>query len=77
MIDLKGKTVLITGGSRSIGREAALLFARAGADVGITYHTRVADAEAVARDVRALGRKLQPFREGPDISHRERCPRSR
>jgi 3-oxoacyl-[acyl-carrier protein] reductase len=57
MIDLKGKTVLITGGSRSIGREAALLFARAGADVGITFHTRVADAEAVARDVRALGRK--------------------
>lgn len=57
MIDLTGKTVLITGGSRSIGRAAALLFARAGADVGITFHTRVADAEAVAREVRGLGRK--------------------
>jgi 3-oxoacyl-[acyl-carrier protein] reductase len=57
MIDLKGKTVLITGGSRSIGRAAALLFARAGADVGITFHTRVADAEAVAREIRTLGRR--------------------
>jgi 3-oxoacyl-[acyl-carrier protein] reductase len=57
MIDLTGKTALITGGSRSIGRAAALLFARAGADVGITYHTRVAEAEAVAREIRAMGRK--------------------
>jgi len=57
MISLAGKTALITGGSRGIGRATALLFARAGADVGISYLSRVADAEAVERAVRGLGRR--------------------
>jgi 3-oxoacyl-[acyl-carrier protein] reductase len=57
MISLAGKRILITGGSRGIGRAAAILCARAGADVGITYHTRRAEADAVAREVRALGRR--------------------
>lgn len=57
MIDLRGKSVLITGGSRGIGRAAALLFAKAGADVGISYHVRAAEAEAVVGEVRALGRR--------------------
>jgi len=57
MISLTGKRILVTGGSRGIGRATALLCARAGADVGITYHTRRADADKVAREVRALGRR--------------------
>lgn len=57
MISLAGRTVVITGGSRGIGRAAALLCARAGADVGITYHTRVAEAEQVVAQIRAMGRK--------------------
>lgn len=64
MISLSGQRVLITGGSRGIGRAAAQLFARAGADVGITYHTRTAEAEAVSRDIRAMGRKA--FHSGGD-----------
>lgn len=57
MIDLAGRTVLITGGSRGIGRAAALLFARAGADVAISYHSRKAEADAVVKEIEALGRK--------------------
>lgn len=56
MIDLAGRRALVTGGSRGIGRATALLLARAGADVAISYHTRSADAESVAREIRTLGR---------------------
>lgn len=57
MIALAGQTALITGGSRGIGRAAAILLARAGADVALTYHTRADEAESAAREIRALGRR--------------------
>jgi 3-oxoacyl-[acyl-carrier protein] reductase len=57
MISLQGKTALITGASRGIGRAAALLFARAGADVALTCHSRRDAAEAVAAEIRTLGRR--------------------
>jgi 3-oxoacyl-[acyl-carrier protein] reductase len=66
MISLAGQTVLITGGSRGIGRAAALLFARSGADVGITYHRRTADAEAVGKEIRGMGRHC--FIAGGDLA---------
>ncbi len=56
IIDMTGKVVLITGGSRGLGREMALGFAAAGADIGIT--SRKLDAcEETAREVEALGRQ--------------------
>jgi 3-oxoacyl-[acyl-carrier protein] reductase len=65
MISLAGQTALVTGGSRGIGRAAALLFARSGADVGITYRSRTADAEAVGKEIRGLGRRS--FVAGGDL----------
>jgi 3-oxoacyl-[acyl-carrier protein] reductase len=70
MISLAGKRILVTGGSRGIGRATALLCARAGADVGITYHSRRADAEAVAKAVRALGRRA--YVGGGDLGNDKR-----
>jgi 3-oxoacyl-[acyl-carrier protein] reductase len=57
MIDLAGKRLFVTGGSRGVGRAVALLFARAGCDVALSYHTRRDAAEGVAAQVRALGRR--------------------
>ncbi len=57
MIDLSGRIVLVTGGNRGIGRATVLLLARAGADVALTYRTREAEAQGVAEEVRALGRR--------------------
>ena len=55
-LDMSGKVVLITGGSRGLGYEMAKGFASMGADIAIT--SRKLDAcEAVAEECRAMGRK--------------------
>ena len=61
MIDLSGKKVLVTGGSRGIGAATAVLFARAGADVVITYNTQAIEAEQVVAKVKKLGRQAWAF----------------
>ena len=56
LFDLSGKIALVTGGSRGLGYEMVIAFAKAGADVVIS--SRKLDAcEAVAAEVRALGRR--------------------
>ena len=53
-------TALITGGSRGIGRAAALAFARRGLDVAILARTQ-AELDVVAREITALGRRALPL----------------
>jgi NAD(P)-dependent dehydrogenase (short-subunit alcohol dehydrogenase family) len=52
---LRGKTVLITGGARRLGRASALALAGAGADVAITFRDSVRDAQRTVIDVSGLG----------------------
>jgi 3-oxoacyl-[acyl-carrier protein] reductase len=54
---LAGKVALVTGGSRGIGAEIVRRLAGDGADVGFTYLTGQDEAEAVADQVRGLGRR--------------------
>ena len=55
MNDLKGKTVLITGGARRLGRAMALAMARAGANVAFTYHSSVNEGKETLRQIEAQG----------------------
>jgi 3-oxoacyl-[acyl-carrier protein] reductase len=73
MISLAGRTALVTGGSRGIGRAVARQLARAGADVALTYHTRSADAESAAAEIRALGRRTMIC--GGDLADPTTCER--
>lgn len=54
---LIGKTALITGAARRLGRAIALALARAGADVVVHYHAHGNQAKAVADEIAALDRR--------------------
>jgi 3-oxoacyl-[acyl-carrier protein] reductase len=62
MISLKGRTALITGGSRGIGRATALLFAEAGSDVALSYRRREKAALEVKTEIEKKGRKCLTYR---------------
>ena len=54
---LEGRVALITGSGRNIGRATALKLAAEGADVIVNARSNAAEANAVAGEVRALGRR--------------------
>jgi 3-oxoacyl-[acyl-carrier protein] reductase len=60
-MSLAGKTALVTGSGRNIGRSIALALAREGADVVVNARSNRGEAEAVAAEVEELGQKALPL----------------
>ena len=57
MIDLSGKSALVTGGSRGIGKAIGLRLATQGADVAFSYKGNEAAARETAREIQAMKRR--------------------
>src|SRR5262249_640190 len=56
-MQLQGRTALVTGASRGIGRAIAVALAQEGADVAVNYVSSEAPAKQVAEEIMKLGRK--------------------
>jgi NAD(P)-dependent dehydrogenase (short-subunit alcohol dehydrogenase family) len=73
MIKLSGKTALVTGASRGIGRASALTLAGAGAQVIVHYGRSAPEAEAVVKEIRNAGGRAETVAAdlaAPDGAHK-------
>ncbi|MET1231718.1 MAG: 3-oxoacyl-[acyl-carrier-protein] reductase [Candidatus Limnocylindrales bacterium] len=71
MIDLTGKSAVVTGGSRGIGRAIGLRLARQGADVCFSYRGNAPAADETVAAIEALGRRalaVQGDASDPDVA---------
>src|SRR5271154_6672251 len=73
MTKLSGKTALVTGASRGMGRASALALARMGAQVLVHYGSGVKEAEAVVAEIRKAGGRSDAVAadlSAPDGAHK-------
>lgn len=68
LLDLKGKSAIVTGASSGIGRAITLYLAKAGADVTLAAR-RIEKLEEVAKEIEKLGQKTLPIQT--DVTKKE------
>ncbi len=72
MFDLTGRTALVTGASRGLGRAIALALAGQGADLAINYRGNADAAAEVAGEITSMGRRAVTV-QGDTSAGREAC----
>src|SRR5262249_34540256 len=70
-MDLAGRTALVSGGSRGIGRAIALGLAADGADVAVNYRRDEDAAQATVAAIAKLGRRAPA--DGADVGEYDQC----
>ncbi len=65
-LNLRGKKALVTGGSRGVGRATALMLARAGAQVAISYNNRHDEARELVAELERQG--VQAWAQAGDLA---------
>lgn len=73
MFELSGKNAIVTGGSRGIGRAAALALGRQGANVCINYRVDQSDANEIVNELISMG--MQAFAYEADVSNKSQVER--
>jgi len=68
MIDLTGKSALVTGGARGIGRACCLMLARAGASVAVNYRVETPSADLLVEEIEKMG--AEAFALAADVTQR-------
>lgn len=70
---LKGKSAVVTGGGRGVGRAVSVAFAREGADVVVNYATRVESAQEVVAEIQKMDKKAVAVKG--NVANKEDCER--
>jgi NAD(P)-dependent dehydrogenase (short-subunit alcohol dehydrogenase family) len=60
LFDLTGQTAIVTGASRGIGKDIALLFAECGADIALIARNKD-ELQKIAMEVKKIGRRALPI----------------
>jgi len=67
-MDLKGKTAVVTGASRGIGRSVALAYGQAGANVIVNYSTSEGPAREVVAEIEKSGSKALAYKADVSVA---------
>jgi 3-oxoacyl-[acyl-carrier protein] reductase len=70
---LKGKSAVVTGGGRGVGRAVSIAFAREGADLVVNYAARSESAQEVVTEIEKMGRKAVAVKA--NVAQKEACQR--